>query len=303
MGLFLIGKVSVTMELAVSLNVFDIDMDKLEQGVRRSAAAGFACLDFNFCDYYRVLQGMTWEREKAWVTRIRDAADAAGVRFVQAHGPMFRGKLDDTFVDMCERSLRSAAIAGVRWVVVHPINLPSVVYDRSHRSLLLRQNVDFMNRVLPTAEHVGVGIAVENMMDHRTKEGAYRKVYGSTPEELAELVDAVNHPLAGVCWDTGHALIQGLDQRSALSAIGHRLKATHIQDNDGLTSSHYLPYHGIIDWDAIMHALRDIRYKGAFTFETHRAIRNLPDELRDSALKHAALLGNYLLSKIGENKS
>jgi sugar phosphate isomerase/epimerase len=290
------------MELAVSLNVFDIDMDKLEQGVKRSAEAGFACLDFNFCDYYRVLQGMTWEREKAWVTRVRDAADKAGVRFVQAHGPMYRGKLDDTFIDLCERSLRSAAIAGVRWVVVHPINLPIADYDRSHRSLLLRQNVDFLNRILPVAEQVGVGIAVENMMDHRTKEGAHRRVYGSTPEELAEIVDAVNHPLAGVCWDTGHALIQGLDQRSALTAIGHLLKATHIQDNDGLTSSHYLPYHGIIDWDSIMHALRDIRYREAFAFEAHRAIRSLPDELRDSALKHAALLGNYLLSKTEENE-
>jgi sugar phosphate isomerase/epimerase len=290
------------MELAISLNVFDIDMDKLEQGVRRCAAAGFACLDFNFCDYYRVLQGFAWEREQAWVTRVRDAADAAGVRFVQAHGPMYRGKLDDAFVGMCERSLRSAAIAGVRWVVVHPIQLPSTVYDRSHRSMLLRENANFLHRILPVAEQVEVGIALENMMDGRPRDGVQRKVYGSTPEELAEIVDSVNHPLVGVCWDTGHALIQGLDQRNALSVIGSRLKATHIQDNDGLTSSHYLPYHGVTDWDEIMHALRDIQYDGAFAFEAHRAIRSLPDELRDSALRHAALLGNYLLSKTGENE-
>ena len=112
---------------------------------------------------------------------------------------------------------------------------------------------------------------------------------------LVDLVDALNHPLIGACWDSGHAEIQHLDQGSALRALGPRLKATHIQDNDGFADQHLLPYHGHTDWTAVVGALYDIGYQGAFCYEVHNAIRVLPDELRDSMLSYAAGLGRHLL--------
>jgi L-ribulose-5-phosphate 3-epimerase len=288
------------MELATSLNVFDIEWETMHRELVRCAEAGFFDLDFNYCDYYsRILKEISWQRELEWASQIRESGDAAGVRFVQAHGPMYSGTLDSTFMEYCERSLRSSAIVGAKWVVFHPINLSAASYDHSHQRMQLQRNIDFIHRILPIAEQVGVGIAIENMMDARTREGGCRRVFGSVPEELIDIVDAVDHPLVGICWDTGHALIQGLDQHRALLAVGHRLKATHIQDNDGVFSSHYLPFHGKIDWDEILRTLHEMKYEGAFTFETHRAIRNLPDALRDSALRHASLLGNYLLNVAG----
>ncbi|MDQ3813447.1 MAG: sugar phosphate isomerase/epimerase, partial [Armatimonadota bacterium] len=113
--------------------------------------------------------------------------------------------------------------------------------------------------------------------------------------ELITLVDAFAHPLIGVCWDAGHAQIQGVAQGAALRALGQRLKATHIQDNDGRADQHLLPYYGRVNWGEIVGALRAIEFAGDFTYEVHNSIRPLPDELRDDALRFAVRVGRQIL--------
>jgi len=151
--------------------------------------------------------------------------------------------------------------------------------------------------MLPTAEKTGVGIAIENTADIPPTARGFRRAFGSAPSELIQLVDALDSPLVGICWDTGHAHIQRLDQPSALSAIGKRLKATHIQDNNGEQDQHLLPFHGTIDWQGIIARLQDIGYEGDFVYEVHNSIRPLPDELRDSALRYAVEIGRFLLDR------
>jgi sugar phosphate isomerase/epimerase len=146
-------------------------------------------------------------------------------------------------------------------------------------------------------EQTGVGIAMENMFDReRTKAGAPRRSYCSDPYELLELIDTLNHPLVGACWDTGHAHRQGLDQ-SVIREFGKRLKALHVQDNNGLQDQHLLPYQGNIDWKAVTGALAAIGYEGDFTYEAHMSIRKLPEELRDVGLKYSADLARYLVNQ------
>jgi sugar phosphate isomerase/epimerase len=114
-------------------------------------------------------------------------------------------------------------------------------------------------------EQTGVGIALENMP------GCHR--YFSLPEQLAELIDTLNHPLIGACWDTGHGHITSLDQAKSLLTLGPRLKATHIQDNDGVKDQHLLPYQGTIDWNAVARTLGRIGFAGDFTYEAHNSVR------------------------------
>jgi sugar phosphate isomerase/epimerase len=70
----------------------------------------------------------------------------------------------------------------------------------------------------------------------------------------------------------------------------------HIADNKGEFDEHILPYQGTIQWEPIMKALKEIDYKGDFTYEVHEFGNPLPKELRMKALKYACDTGRYLIS-------
>lgn len=291
------------MLLATSLNVFYDAAHTVspEEGIDRCAHAGFLGLDFNFCDYDRAALDRLVGRSDAfsYARSLRARAERLGLRFVQTHGP-FAGsdaihlRKADPQVELCHESIRWAAELGASWVVFHPRTVPGP-FDAQHIGELDQLNTELFRDLLGTADAVNVGIAVENMVDADAGKGLCRRYYGSVPEELIRLVDAVGHPLVGVCWDTGHAHRQQLDQPRALLAVGHRLVATHIQDNDGLSDEHLLPYYGSINWRSVVGALREIGYRGPFCYEAHNSVIVLPDALRDPMLRYSVRLGQHLL--------
>ena len=283
------------MLLTMSLNVFDESVPQ-EDGIRRLAEAGFQGADFNGCDVLEEIAGR--EDADAHVRGLHDAAQAAGVRFVQMHGPIFNPfdapEKVRPQLELSLQGLRWAQVLGIPWVVFHPYALPGP-YDAAHLLEMRDANAGFVRRLLSLAEQMGVGIAIENSVDGY---GEGRRAYCSTPGELVDLVDAINHRLVGICWDTGHAHLQRLGQERALRALGSRLKCTHIADNDGSGDQHILPYHGRIRWSEVMTGLYAINYAGAFAYVPHNAIRVLPDCLRDEALRYAASLGRYLIEEV-----
>jgi L-ribulose-5-phosphate 3-epimerase len=292
------------MNVSTSLNVLFSQDYVVGRSIERCRTAGFRRLDFNYWDYQPWVLNKTWGEEEAWGQSIRADADLAGIRFSQMHGPVHGSTfacmvLDlnvDSFLELAQRSLRTAAILGVPWVVFHPTNIGASRYEK--HSDTLDFNCQFFRRLFPVMEETGVGIALENLVDNANRpRGINHRSFGAVPEELAELVDTLAHPLVGACWDTGHGHRQGLPQGDSLRILGNRLKATHIQDNDGVKDHHLLPYHGTIDWNEVITTLREIGYAGDFTYETHNAIRVLPDKFRDEGLRYAAELGNYLLGE------
>src|SRR5699024_1181661 len=112
------------------------------------------------------------------------------------------------------------------------------------------------------AAEFGVKLAFENLREKRPG-----RRFGSSAEELLELHDRLNSDIFGICWDTGHAHISGINQPEALRQIGNRLKALHICDYHGLKDEHLIPLAGTIDWAPIMQTLMEINYTGDFTFE------------------------------------
>ena len=289
------------MLIATSLNIFwDQEMSiSTDRMLERCAQAGFGGVDYNFCDFDKsMIEQMSGASGPASYFRsVRAKAEALGLRFVQAHGPMFNQFAEPASiadrVALSHDTIRWAAELEVPWIVFHSGTFPGA-FDAEHLMALRQRNVDFFASLLRTAEKVGVGIAIENLFD-QSAGPACRRRYCATPEELVALIDVIDHPLVGACWDVGHAHLQRLDQTRALRAVGPRLKAVHIQDNDGVTDQHMLPFWGGIDWKELVSALREIGYEGTFCYETHRTFRDLPDALRDDMLRYAVHLGEYLL--------
>ncbi|MCS7464216.1 sugar phosphate isomerase/epimerase [Paenibacillus doosanensis] len=283
------------MNISTSLNGFGTDF---ERAIPACKAAGFEALDFNYWDHQKDVMAKTAEEEEAWAHRIRDLADRNGLPFTQMHGPVHGGLFHDmvlgltpeTFLQLAERSIRTASILGIPWVVFHGSGISGT---ESYREVT-EYNVQFFRRLFPVMERTGVGIALENFYDRAPRPHAARRKYCAALDELVELVDALDHPLVGACLDTGHAHEQGIHP-SEYVQLGKRLKATHINDNDGLSDQHLLPFQGSIDWTAAMKALRKMEYEGDLTYETHRPIVVLPQALREEGLRYAAAVGKYLI--------
>ena len=91
------------------------------------------------------------------------------------------------------------------------------------------------------------------------------------------MLDRIDHPLFGVCWDTGHANLCGLDQYEEIKKLGSRLEGLHVHDNYGTRAPgcdlHLFPYWGNINFDGLISALIEIDYKGTFNFEVDNPVR------------------------------
>jgi len=292
------------MKLSTSINVlFDDRHPSAENALERLAAAGFKVLDFNFTDSIFENSPFMGEQWKEWVENLTKLAAKLGISFSQAHGPIYDIYEQETekykqFTELSRRAIVGSGILGVKWIVFHTSTVPGT-YDKEHLDFMKKRNIEWVSSLLETAEKYNVGIALENLRDgyHNTE---IIHTYGSIPSELIELVDEINHPLVGLCLDTGHAAIQKLDLAKTIVDMGTRLKALHIQDNNGLVDQHLPPFYGIIDWKSTMSALKSIGYEGDFTYEVQNFTRVLPDNIRDSAIKTLVEIGNYLLNSIAD---
>ena len=260
-----------------------------EGAVEGLARIGWRCLELSD-EHMRKVAGRESAGESA--LKLKDLLGKLGVEAPQAHGPMFNCCEDDKLKEnseLTEEILKLAGILGVRWVVLHP-GSASISEDDDALDEVRRRNLDFFGRLINVAGKAGVGIALENMTDGE-KQG--RRRFGSTPSELLWLVGKLG-PGAGICWDTGHANLQRLDQHRALRALGKHLVATHIDDNDGSADQHLFPFEGKVDWKGVMGGLRDIGYPGPFNLEVGGDTK-VPLQLRDTKLRYALDLVEAML--------
>jgi len=115
------------------------------------------------------------------------------------------------------------------------------------------------------AEQLGVNVAMENLCQ------AY------AIERTAWLLERVNSPNFGLCFDAGHFNAQAAKEPelNLLARFGHRLMALHLHDNDGPVlrdledDQHRLPFDGTVGWPALMRAIAATGYQGPVTLEVN----------------------------------
>lgn len=198
-------------------------------------------------------------------------------------------------IRLCMRSLEAASILNIPWVVFHA-GTYGTEFDRAHIAELKRRNMEWFAPLIEACEKYNTGIAFENMAQSFGRGENAKDCYCSKTDDLIELADSFKSDRVGICWDTGHAHVNESNQPYDLKKIGSRLKALHIQDNNGIDDQHLPPYLGSINWDELMHALHEIAYQGPFTFEAHSEIRSMPDECKDTAIVLLKKIGDYLVS-------
>jgi len=175
---------------------------------------------------------------------------------------------------LVERTLTSAKILGVKFLVVHPLwKKAEEVYFEGEEFLTV--NTEAYLPLVDLAAEYGITILTENLL------------WGSSifPQSISDLVGRVNRPNFGWCYDSGHAHCFGLSPEALIGLIPP--KSLHLQDNHGIPmgDEHLMPGDGTIDWDFLLKTLVQIGYAGDFVLEAHRQSCTAPDEERDEILK------------------
>lgn len=287
------------MRLSTSTNFFAYRLNgeytPYKESLRRCKAAGFRVLDVNFC---QALGGATDLAKDNWqelMEDLRNEAEKQSVEFSQSHPVFLSGhysnhptERQELYHEMMRRSIIASSILGVKWAVLHPF--PGKADTAFDIEAIVKENLQLHAEVLELAKKYNVGIAFENMIERSTRR------FASRAEDLVALIDVCNDSGVGACWDFGHANFIFKDQREQLRILGRRLKATHVDDNYGKEDEHMFPFHGSVDWHAVIPVLAEIGYEGDFTFETHKEFTRLPEHLKDLLAKTGFEIGQYCLS-------
>ncbi|MBQ7118853.1 MAG: sugar phosphate isomerase/epimerase [Oscillospiraceae bacterium] len=237
-----------------------------EKAVEYVAKAGFDAWDFSMfamCKY-------DWENKTlfendhilasgdylAFAKRLKQIGLDNGIVCNQSHAP---------FPTYCEeiqsyfkRAIECTAEAGGKICVIHPDNYIGP-----------EENAEIYREFLPFAKSYGVKLATENMWNWDDEKGHSCFAACATPESFCAHVDALNDDFMVACLDVGHAEMKGSDTSAVemIKALGSRLQALHLHDNDKLHDSHQIPFSMDINFEEIIKALKEINYTGYLTLE------------------------------------
>jgi len=197
-------------------------------------------------------------REASWSSmwsEVIDVSRGLGISVGVAHLPY--GDIIDSAVysdHLAEKSIRRLSEwldfyskLGVEVAVIHIPYVPYRGLGREAKSRIIR----FLSEVSRKAFSNSIVLAVENRLE--------RGSYGSSLEDIIEVVESIGLDGIGVCLDVGHAVINGWNLKEALSRLGSRIIATHLHDNDGMHDYHRSPFEGVIDWGILIPLLKDLR--------------------------------------------
>jgi sugar phosphate isomerase/epimerase len=244
-------------------------------------------------------QGDDWKEQLGC---LRNLCEQSGITLWQMHAPL---GLD--IADLNPKAREKDIKIATKWIYyAHELNIPYLVIHPGgnqgtkiveEESVIYKLNLDSFKYLATVAEEVGVKLCIENMQERENRDprrlGAY--IY-----DLNELIDEVGSGSLGICFDTSHANVTGLDMYNAINECGKNLLATHISDNNGSGDQHKMPFVGNINWSKVALGLTGIGYNKAFNLEisgenrTTKGSEFLPLPIRDAKLNYAKEIFRFI---------
>lgn len=274
-----------------------------DEAIRLIAQGGYDCLDFSLGNLTRDDSPWLEPDYKEKAAHVVELCKKYDICVGQSHTPFtFRWEDPKDYerkaIPNTIRSLEVSALIGAPIAIVHPLHHLSYA---DYGTMEYDQNIEFYRLLLPYAKKFGIKIATENMFQYDTKGNTIRDMYADI-DELKRAMDTIADDDLVLCVDVGHCgLGRCCTPGEMIRALGHDyVKALHIHDNDNLRDRHTVPFLGVLDWDDICSALRDIRYDGDFCMEVLGGYygRFSDPELLVKAIAFANDIGKYLCKKI-----
>lgn len=250
-----------------------------ELAIEYVAKAGFDCWDLSMmsmCGYSKLQQRFLNPDHPflsssylPYIRRLKEIGLDNGIACNQSHAP-FPSDVPQVRSYLM-RAIECTAEAGGEICVIHPMNNGTP-----------EENAEIYFELLPFAKNHGVKIATENMWNWNADKTQSVFAACATSDSFSAHLDAVNDDFFVACLDIGHAEMRGSGSGAVdmIHALGNRLQAVHMHDNDLLLDSHQLPFTMRIDFLAVIKALRDVCYQGDMTLEADSFLKtHYPDDV------------------------
>ena len=245
-----------------------------EKAVELVAKTGFDAWDFSMFEMCNNKNGVlvptnhptAQSNYLAFARRLKQIGLDNGIICNQGHAPFPSSPKSK---DWLKRAIECLAEAGGEICIIHPMNNGTP-----------QENAEMYFELLPFAKEHNVKIATENMFNWSNLLNHAKFAACATPKSFNDHLDAVNDDNFVACLDIGHAEMKGSKTNAPemIRALGKRLKALHIHDNDKLHDSHQIPFSMNVDFVAVVDALKEIRYDGYFTLEASSYLESFKKE-------------------------
>ena len=252
-----------------------------EKAVELVAKAGFDAWDFSMFEMCRNINGKLFPKNHpttkdnylAFARRLKQIGLDNGIVCNQGHAPFPSSPQNIYYL---KRAIECVAEAGGEICIVHPMNNGSP-----------KKNAEMYFEILPFAKEHNVKIATENMWNWNPLLRHSSFAACATPKSFNAHLDAVNDDFLVACLDIGHAEMKGskTSAEQMIRALGPRLKALHIHDNDKLHDSHQIPFSMNIDFVPVVNALKEIGYDGYLTLEASGYLEKMSKENVEAGVK------------------
>ncbi len=235
----------------------------------------------------------------------KEASKKYDVVFSQVHAPFpcWQPERPDVFErmqDVLKKSIAVTEFLESPHCIIHPPFDPDsfTMYTPEREWEICRQVYE---PLIPYLKKHHVMALLENMFN-RGVEGERYAAVCSDFQEAARWVDDLNEIAGeeyfGFNFDSGHCFLIRQNLYRSMMILGKRIKALHLQDNNGHIDDHILPYTGQTPWETVIQALIDIGYDGDLNYETAKGIDNFPIELEDIVLQLQTRIGRYMRDRI-----
>ncbi len=182
-----------------------------------------------------------------------------GVELYSFHLPFWPfDKIDISNPNLAEYSVEyfkdiigKGTAIGINKYIIHPSGEPIMEDGREMRMECAKKSLSVL---ADYAKERGAVICVENLP---------RTCLGKDSSDILELLSANENLVA--CFDTNHLLAQ--DPIEFIKAVGNKIVTLHVSDYDFKNERHWLPGEGMLDWQSILDALKEIGYDGSWLYE------------------------------------
>ena len=160
------------------------------------------------------------------------------------------------------------------------INLPSdYSWDRDFDNYIAQ-----MTKACDIAAEYGLKIALE----------CFPGSLCSTPHAMLKVLECVNRKNMGIQLDTAHLMNQRIDIETSIFMLGgDRIFNVHAKDSDGMTRGNLACGTGLVDYTAVLRALKNVGYKGNVSIEVE--FTDNPKRYMRQAFEHLSecIAGTY----------
>ena len=162
-----------------------------------------------------------------------------------------RADIAQSSVEYLKGYIDNGTKIGIDKYIIHPSGEPIAEEDRGARMARAKESLSIL---ADYAKERGARIFVENLP---------RTCLGRDSKDMLELLSANENLVA--CFDTNHLL--GEDPVEFIKAVGDKIQTLHVSDYDFKNERHWLPGEGMVNWQSILSALKEIGYNNVWLYE------------------------------------